>query len=368
MARANVIVLGGGIIGCALAEELARRGTRVTLLERGAIGAEASSAAAGILSAHMDVPDPGPLFELCQAARRMYPRWVEHLERRSEISVGYQVNGLLYAARTSDEERVMRRRMRWQRKRGLRVERWSRQEVRRHEPSVDGRLRCGFFFPTEAQVDNVALMRALAVACRKAGVQVREQTAARRLLIHDGAVRGVQIEGETLEAPVVVNCLGSWASLEGTFPLELPIEPVRGQMLAFRVPRRLLRHTLMSEQAYAVQRRDGRLLIGSTLERAGFDKSLTLRGMHGILSGLRQLVSAVDDGAFLDAWAGLRPCTKDGLPILGPTGIAGLFVAAGHFRHGILLAPITANLMAELLLTGRPPSDLVPCSPERFQR
>jgi glycine oxidase len=366
MSRCDVLVVGGGIIGASLAEELARRGRRVALLERGTVGAEASSAAAGILSAQMDLSEPGPLFELCQAARRMYPRWVEHLERRSGISVGYQVNGILYVACSSKEEHVMRRRMRWQLKRGLRVERWSGKDVKRQEPALDGRMRCGFFFPTEAQVDNVALMRALALACRKAGVHICEHTLVKRLLVREQAVRGVETDRETLEAPVVVNCLGSWAALDGTFPTALPVEPVRGQMLAFQAPRRLLRHTVMSEQAYAVQRRDGRLLVGSTLERAGFEKALTYQGMHGILSGMRQLISALDGCTFLEAWAGLRPCTSDKLPILGSAGVEGLFVAVGHFRHGILLAPMTAHLMAELIVTHHPSDDLAPFSPHRF--
>lgn len=366
MKNPEVIVLGGGIIGCALAEELARHGQRVVVIERGRIGAEASSAAAGILSAQMDLPEPGPLFELCQASRRMYPRWVEHLERRSGVLVGYHVDGILYLAMTGHDEHAMERRARWQRTRGLRVERWSRNEVRRQEPSLDGRPRCGFHFPTEAQVDNVRLMEALAMACRKSGVEIYEQTNVRRLLIRERAVRGVETDrGEHL-APVVVNCLGSWASMDGAFPVKMPLEPARGQILAFRGPRRLFRHAVMSERAYVVQRRDGRLLVGSTVEFVGFDKSLTLDGMHNILCGARHMSSALNQCTFLEAWAGFRPCTTDRLPILGRTPIEGLYIATGHFRHGILLAPITASVMAELILRGVPSFDLTPFTLSRF--
>ena len=368
MKSADVVVLGGGIIGCALAEELARHGQRVVVVERGCVGAEASSAAAGILSAQMDLPQPGPLFELCQAARRMYPRWVEHLERRSGVSVGYHVDGILYLAMTGREEHAMAKQARWQTKLGLRVERWSSKEVRQHEPSVDGRIRCGFHFPTEAQVDNVFLMQALAAACRKANVELREQTSVRRLLVRDRAVRGVDTDHGTLDAALVVNCLGSWASMGGVFPVELPVEPARGQMLAFRGPTRLVRHAVMSERAYVVQRRDGRLLIGSTVELAGFEKTLTLEGMHSILCGLRHMSSLLNRCTFIEAWAGFRPCAKDQLPILGRTPIDGLYIATGHFRHGILLAPITAQVMAELILRGRAAFDLSPFSPQRFLR
>ena len=368
MKRCDVIVLGGGIIGCALAEELSRRGRRVVVLERGAIGAEASTAAAGILSAQMDIPRPGPFFDLCHRSRRMYPGWVRHLEQSSGLDLGFHVDGILYLAATEREADAMEARARWQRRLGLRVERWTSREVRRREPAVDGRFRCAFHFPTEAQVDNVRLMRALAVAARKAGVTLRERTAVQRVLVRGGRVAGVVTARGRLAAPVVINCLGSWANMGGVFPVSLPVEPARGQMLAFRGPKRLVRRVVMSERAYVVQRRDGRLLVGSTIERAGFEKALTLEGMHAILCGLRRMSTALASCPFLEAWAGFRPVTPDGLPILGATPIEGLHVATGHFRHGILLAPVTATLMAELILRGRPSFDVAPFSIWRFQR
>ena len=362
----DVVILGGGIIGCALAEELARRGRRVVVIERGAVGAEASSAAAGILSAQMDLPRPGPFFDLCQSARRLYPRWIRHLEQRGGMGVGYHGDGILYVAMSGRDAQRMETRLRWQRKRGLRVERWSARQVRQQEPRVDGRLHCGFQFPTEAQVDNVLLMRALAAACRAAGVELQDHTSVQRLRIRRRAVCGVDTDRGTLSAPVVVNCLGSWASMGGGFPVPVPVVPVRGQMLAFHGPKHLFRHAVMSDRAYVVQRRDGRLIVGSTLELAGFDKSLTLDGVHRILGGLRRMTSVLKECTFLESWAGFRPCSKDTLPLLGATPIRGLYLATGHFRHGILLAPITAVLMAELILRGRASCDLAPFAPSRF--
>ncbi len=366
--RYDVIVLGGGIIGCALAEELARAGKRVTVIERGSIGAEASSAAAGILSAQMDVPAPGPFFELCQAARRLYPSWVTHLERRSGVSVGFHRDGILYVAMSKRQAQAMEQRAQWQAKCGLRVERWSAATIRRREPRVDGDVRRGFYFPSESQVDNVLLMQALAAACRKARVVLREQTSAWQLLLKRRTVQGVRTDRGMFLAPTVVNCLGSWAAMKDVCPIPVPVEPARGQMLAFRGPKRLFRHTVMSERAYVVQRRDGRLLVGSTVEHVGFEKTLTLDGMHRILCGLRRMSSALKMCTFLEAWAGLRPYTKDQLPILGRTSIDGLVVATGHFRHGILLAPITAKVITELVLQGRSSFDLTPFTPLRFSR
>ena len=368
MSRTDCVILGGGIIGCALAEELAQAGQRVVVVERGRIGAEASSAAAGILAAQMDLEKPGAFFELCQAARRMYPAWVKHLEHRSGVSVGFRVDGIVYLAMNAREAQTMEHRAHWQSKHGVKVERWSGRQLRTHEPNVDGRVVRGFYFPSEAQVDNVLLMQALAISCRNAGVDVREHTRVRRLLIRRQRIRGIETDRGQLLAPVVVNCLGSWASMGGRFPIHLPVQPARGQILVFRGPTRLFRHVVMSDHAYLVQRRDGRLLVGSTVEFAGFEKALTVEGMHHILSGVRQMSSALNRCTFLEAWAGFRPFTKDRLPILGKTSIDGLYVATGHFRHGILLAPITATLMTELILHARASVDLSPFAPTRFHR
>ncbi len=366
MSSFDVAVLGGGIIGCAVAETLAEAGQRVVLIERRHLGAEASTAAAGILSTQLDIQHPGPLFELCHAARQLYPRWVKHLEQRAGISVDYHVDGILYLVQTRRESQELERQARWQRHQGLRVERWSPADVHQKEPALDGRLRGGFYFPMGAQVDTLALMRALATTTRTAGVEIHEETSVRTLRIRRGAVQGVTTNRGVLMAPVVINCLGSWANMGGRFPVELPVEPARGQMLAFRGPTRLLRHIVMSRRAYAVQRRDGRLLMGSTIERAGFAKTLTIAGIHGILSGVQRMSRAFGACTLLDAWAGFRPLTTDGLPIIGATKIAGLYAATGHYRHGILLAPITATALRDVVLHGSSPVDLAPFSPQRF--
>ena len=355
MTRYDVIVLGGGIIGSSLAEELARRGQRVCLVESRTIGSEASKAAAGILSAQMDVDRPGPFFELCQAASRLYPQWIKRIERHSRLRVGYHREGVLYLAYTSAEVRSMERRARWQRKAGLPVERWTSRQVCRREPNLAGKMAAGFFFPAEGQVDNAKLMEALAVACRQAGVRALEHTEALRLSTRGDRVVGVRTQQGALAAPVVVNCLGSWAGLKHLTMPTPPVVPARGQILVFRPAPGFFRTAVMSELAYGVQRRDGRLLVGSTIEFVGYRKQLTADGMRSILAGFAHMVrpEALAQCAFEEAWAGLRPCSQDRLPILGRTALEGLYVASGHFRHGILLAPMTAQLMADLILTGR---------------
>lgn len=364
--RYDAAVLGGGIIGAALAEELARRGQRVCLIERDAIGCEASKAAAGILSAKTDLDEPGPLFELCQAAMAMYPAWVKRLERQSGRSVDYAQNGILCLMLTPEGERRMDARARWQRRMGITVERWSNRQVRAREPHASREIRAGYFFPDEAELDNVALMDALALTCKRAGVRVFEHTEVRRLLVRDGAVRGVATSRGNCQADVVVNCLGSWAS---GLPKGLPrVVPAKGQMLSYDAPKRFLRHVMMSEEAYGVQRRSGELVVGSTVEFVGFNKRLTLAGMRKILSGFGRMIrpEALEQCAFRRSWVGLRPCSPDRKPILGPARLRGLYVALGHFRHGILLAPATAKAMADLIMENRSGFNLEPFSPRRF--
>lgn len=362
----DILVLGGGIIGCALADALARRGARVMLLERGRIGAEASTAAAGILASYMDLPTPGPLFELCQLARRHYPAWVRSLESRSKVDVGLHRDGILYLAMSGREADTMDRQVRWQLRRQLPIERWTPSEVRRREPVVDRQVTRGYFFAGESQVDNAAVMKALAVACAASGVVIREQTTVRRILVRRGAVQGVETAHGVVRARTVVNTLGTWASMDHASPMPLPVTPARGQMLLFRAAPGLVKRAVMSNRAYFVQRRDGRLLVGSTIEHGRAENALTIQGMHAILCGARRMSRVIDQCTFVDAWAGIRPYTRDVLPILGATSVVGLYAATGHFRHGILLAPTTAHLMTELILDGEPSWDLTPFSPQRF--
>ncbi len=370
MKRYDVIVLGGGIIGCATAEELARRGAAVCLIEREAIGDEASKVAAGILSAQMDIDEPSPFLDLCQESHRLYPGWVRRIERSARMSVGYHVDGILYVAYTQGAIRQKTTQARWQQRRGLRVERWSSRDVLRQEPNLEPGVKAGFFFPKEAQVDNVKLMDALAAAVRNAGVTVLEHTLALRLLTDGEKVAGVRTNYQEVRAPVVVNCLGSWAGLGRMLSPHPVVVPARGQMLSFQAPGRFFRRAVMSDDAYGVQRRDGQLLVGSTVEFVGFDKHVTLQGMERILAGFRNMVrpEALARCIFQEAWAGFRPCSVDRLPILGAGSIPGLFVAIGHFRHGILLAPMTAKLIAELIFHQHPSFDPAPFSPQRFVR
>ncbi len=369
MSEFDVVVLGGGIIGCSIAEELARSGQRVCIVERSTIGSEASTAAAGILSAQMDVPEPGPFFDLCQASKRMYRAWVRRIERASSTTTGYHIDGILYLAADAAERRVMARRAVWQRRQGLRAEEWSPRETLRREPSLTKGFAAGFHFAEEGQVDNPQLMVALARACHAARVELREETVVTGVRIVRRAVAGVDTNRGRIDAPIVVACRGGWSSQSVRGLPTWPVVPAKGQILEFIAPPRLFRAAVMAEAAYGVQRRDGRLLVGSTIEFVGYDKRVTAAALHRILTGFAGFVrhDLLERCHLRSTWAGLRPHCQDGNPIIGATSTTGLFAATGHFRHGILLAPATAVAIRELITRGRSSYDLAPFSPLRFR-
>ena len=360
------LILGGGIIGCSLAETLARNGLEVALIERGVIGQEASTAAAGILSASTDLERPGPLFDFAQASRKQFPSWVRRLERSTGVPVRLRRCGIVYLALTQSESRVMQRRALWQRRYGVKVQRWSRKTLRKKEPNIDAKVSAAFYYSDGAQVDTALLMRALSVSCGREGVKLFEGHAVRRVLPRVAADHCVEAGGKKFYAPIVVNCMGSWSSMQGRFPERIPVRPVRGQILVLENPGRGYRHAILSNRAYCVQRSDGRLLLGSTLEFNGFQKSVTVQGVHKILCGFRHLSSAINPCRFLYAWSGLRPFSADGLPIIGETATKGIYVAGGHYRHGILMAPATSNYLSDRILGRKPAFDLKPFSPLRF--
>ena len=363
MPKPDVLILGGGIIGISLALRLADEKRAVTVLERGQPGEEASWAAAGMLaptSEHVHAPGEA---ELAAASAALYPQWVGHLSERTGLEVGYRREGTLLVAFDPAEASHLN---------SLLGEGLTAEQARRLEPLLSERLLAARFLPGDLQVDNRRLLQALITAATRAGVHFQSQTAVGELRLASGRAVGVRTTaGENLDAGAVVNALGCWAGcLPLVGPRLTPTRPVRGQMIAVRADPGSLRHVIRSQRAYIVPRGEadqgGRLLLGSTMEDAGFDKSVTPSGLRGILAGAGEIAPALAALPFAEAWAGLRPDSPDHLPILGATDIPGYFVATGHFRNGILLAPITAQLLADVIL-GRPPRlSLEPFSPLRF--
>lgn len=380
--RADAVVIGGGVIGLAVARELARGGAEVVLIERGETGAEASWAAAGMLAPQVEADSADKFFKLAAASRDAYPAFARELEGESGINIELDRTGTLYLAFTEEDEEECERRFRWQTRAGLQIERLTAHEVRALEPQVSGRVRSALRFPLDGQVENRRLVQALAKACAKLGVHVLTQTEVGAIKVEEGGrASGVETSRGAMRASSIVVACGAWSSLlrldvsaatRGSGAPRPHIEPVRGQILCFagvaQMP--LVRHVVYSPRGYLVPRRDGRLLAGTTTEHAGFDKSLTGAGREAILRRASEIAPAVNELVLSDAWAGLRPHGADDWPVLGALAdVPNIFYATGHYRNGILLAPLTGALVAEMILrSGTTPTLLEAFTPERFRR
>jgi glycine oxidase len=348
----DVIVVGGGVIGLTLSIALRKRGIKVLVVERGEPAREASHAAAGML-ADCPLEIPGRLQALATASARMYPEFVHEIQDESGMNVDLRDHGTLVlgpqdpgpSGPLSSPDRPLPA------------------PLRELEPALGTLNRPALFF-AERSVDPRALSAAALQAAKHREVDISSGTSVQQVLTENGRVSGVQAEKTTYHAPVVVNCAGAWAG--NLPPVELPIRPVKGQMLALVGPP-VLRHVIRSPEVYLVPRSDGRTLVGSTLEEAGYDKRTdadTIRRLH---QAAMQLVPGLQQARVLEAWAGLRPGTPDDLPILGKMEAAGHYIAAGHFRDGILLAPVTAHTMAQIIAGEKPDCDLSAFSAERFR-
>jgi glycine oxidase len=370
---ADVIVVGGGVIGLAVARTLRERGIeRVTLVERAQAGMEASHAAGGMLAVQAEADGADAFFELARASRELYPAWADALLEETGIDIELEKTGTLYLAFTDEDEAEIERRLYWQSEAGLEVERLSATEARKLEPCISAHVRGALRFPLDVQVENRRLVAALLSSIEKRRVRVLTNTRVESLRIERGQIAGVETTSGTIEAPVVVVASGAWTSFLTGADKRVPpvrIEPVRGQMLCFKAVAPATRHVLYSPRGYVVPRLDGRMLAGSTTERAGFEKHVTGAGMHAILTHALELAhDAFHDARLVNAWAGLRPRAEDDLPVIGGCAeVGGLFYATGHYRNGILLAPVTAELICEQLMTGNVSGMLRAFSPDRFQ-
>lgn len=345
----DVIIVGGGIIGLSLSIALRKRGAKVLVVERGEPGREASHAAAGML-VDCIVETPAALQPLATASARMYPEFVHELQDESGVQVDLRDQGALLFLST---ERAGE---------GIAAEKISAARVAQFEPALAD-PRYAAFYLKERSVDPRALTLAALKAARHREVDISSGTAVTGLLVSDGRVTGVTTDKTSYHAPVVVNCAGAWAGQISAH--HFPTRPVKGQMLCV-VGGPALAHVLRTPEVYLVPRSDGRVLIGATVEEAGYDKRTDADTIQRLHRAAVALVPALDGARVLESWAGLRPGTPDDLPILGATDTPGYFVAAGHFRDGILLSPITAHLMAQVVMGVKPELDLTAFSPARF--
>lgn len=362
MKTADVLIIGGGIIGCSIALELARARVQVLLLEKDRIGCEASGEAAGMLAPQAEGLSPGPFLDLCLKSRAMFAPLQEELQRETGIDIEYVRSGILYLFLTEDDEVHGKRMLEEQRAHGLRVEGWDRQQVLGAEPHVTPEVRGALYLPDDHQVQNARMVRALSLLAARHGARLVEGSPVTGLLRDRERVIGVRSVDDTYQADKVVIAAGAWSGGIGELVgRTIPIGPARGQLLSLETRGDLLHHIVYAGKGYVTPRLGGEVIVGSTVEFAGFNKVVTAGGIEELLASARRLVPALASRPMLQAWSGFRPWTPDELPYLGAVpGAPGLYIASGHGRNGILLAPVTGLLMAELLRDESPSLSLDP--------
>ncbi len=374
---ADVVVVGGGVIGLSVARALAKRGlARIVIIERTVLGAESSTAAAGMLAPQAEADAPDDFFELCRRSRDMYAAFATSLLEETGIDIELATAGTLYLAFTDHDVRELEKRHEWQSQAGLSVSILSAKEALHLEPSISPDVAMALKFERDTQVENRRLVSALAAANERLNVTQLTGVEVRSLKLQRGEVTGIETSEGFMSTPNVVIAAGAWSSqirvenqfssTDRTLP-DVGIEPVRGQMLCFEANPQVLSHVVYSTRGYVVPRRDGRILAGSTSEHVGFDKGVTAAGIQSITNAALQICPQLASHSLVSSWAGLRPRAADGLPVLGPCAeIEGVFYATGHYRNGILLTPVTAELLAAAIVDREIGPELHLFSPDRF--
>jgi glycine oxidase len=358
--KGDVVVIGAGLIGLAIAFELAERGATVRVYDRGEPGRAASWAGAGMLAPYSEHIVNDSLVRLCGSSLEEYPKFEQRVRDASNIDSRLRLNGIVHSAFSEEEFDRRKRQARALNAGKVEAKILDRASVLSMEPWLGAHVTGGLLVPGEGCVDNRLLGRALLAACRARGVRI-VQTSELRAECDERRVLGVHTDLGFLTAGAIINACGAWATqLQGVpAPCVPAIEPIKGQMLALAAPSGLVRHATWIPGGYLVPRDDGRLLVGATVESAGFDERVTAEGIHELLHATLSAAPSLGSFAVTETWSGLRPGTPDGLPFLGPTPIAGLFLACGHYRNGILLAPVTARTIADAV-EGKPTPEILP--------
>jgi glycine oxidase len=371
--KPRVAIIGAGVVGLGIAWRLAVRGAAVAVFDRGKAGAGASHAAAGMLAACCEAePGEETLVALGRDSQARWPSFADELLRVSGVDVELRREGTLVLALTADDQGEIFHRLEFQRQKlDLPLEWLSAADTRKREPHLAGKIAGALFSPQDHQVDNRKLVEALRIAATSAGAEIHEHRPVKEIAVQGGRATGVVFDdGMTEHADVVVLAAGAWSRGIGGLPPDRrpPVRPVKGQMLTLRMDADapLLNHVLWAPGAYLVPRRDGRLIVGGTVEEKGFDDTITAGGVMALLDAAWRAVPAIEELPIEEIWAGHRPGSRDDAPILGPGPLEGLFYATGHHRNGILLAPVTADAMARLILDNVVDPAIRPFGLERF--
>ncbi len=371
-----IAIVGGGIIGLSVGWYLSSRGERTIVYDRAEAGKAATWASAGMLAPNLEAePGEEKLLPLLLESRHMWEDFAKTLEEASSITVNYRREGALSIALTWDDLERLRFQFSFQKSLGLDVELIDGERVLEMEPNISRNVLAALYSGSDHQVDNRRVAQALKAAYLRSGGVLRERVTVKRVLIEGGRVLGISTESGFERAEHVILAAGAWVrELEG-IPEKLrpPVRPVKGQMLSLKThpSNTPVSHVIWGPMrnwgpVYIVPRLDGRLLLGTTVEEMGFDTSVTAGGLMNILRGCWEILPSIMDLPVDEVWAGLRPGSRDDAPILGPTPVEGLIMATGHYRNGILLAPVTAEVITRYILSGELPAIAKPFTIERF--
>jgi glycine oxidase len=364
----DVIVIGGGLLGCSVAYRLTKDAARVLVLERSVPGAEASSAAAGILGPTVESFEEALALQLGRRSRELHAELAEELDELFGVDVGFRRCGVIKVAFDAGELEKLEGQASKLRAQGVDCELWSSEELMQEEPASNPEAAGALSIAEDAQVEPKKLLSTVALAAEHEGATFRSGSTVRAIKVEGGRVRGVQLDEEMLQADRVVVAAGSWTTLVPGVPFDSQtIFPVRGQIVATQSRPPIFRRIVFGAGGYVVTRPDGRILCGSTMERVGFERGTTFGGMAEVIHKATRIAPRLRSAPIEGHWSSFRPGTPDGLPLVGETRIEGLFVASGHYRNGILLAPLTAELIADAL-AGKPESrEARALSPRRFE-
>lgn len=367
MPSSDILIIGGGIIGLSLAHKLASESQRVLVLDRQAPGLEASWAAAGMLSPAPESPDDAALVPLAKRSLALYPEFIKAIESSSGKSANFRHDGALelFFGPTAEADRD--RTVASHRAHDLDTQAVSPSQARSIEPSLSSATLAAAWIPNECSVEPRALTAAVLQAAKASGAEIRADEEVRNLLIDGARCQGAESRTEKFTAKHVILAAGCYSSTIGSPAARIaPTSPVRGQMLSLRPTRSIPTHVVRMHKGYIVPRGNGLVVAGSTIENAGFEKNVTAAGIAAILGTAIELTPELANAAIEETWSGLRPDTPDHLPLIGPSEIEGLWLATGHYRNGILLAPATASILGNWILQGIPNFEVEAYAPHRF--
>jgi len=367
----RVVIIGGGIIGCLTAWRLKQRGAEPVIIERGRIGGASSWAGAGILCPIQPWLYPDDFTRLIEASLALYPELQEELHMRTGISPQWLRCGLMVPFFPDDAVDHRQAALDWSARSGWRVEQLGTSQVRKAEPALAQDVQGALLWPEVGQVRNPRLLKALHKLLQNEKIETYDQSEVEGLEENAGGVCGVRLAGHrVVRAEAVLLSAGSWSGdLAERFGISLPVKPVKGQIVLLKSAPGRLSHIIKHDRAYFVPRQDGRILVGASMEFVGFRGGTTVAEVHALLAGLLRLTPQLAHEEIEHQWMGFRPGTPDGLPFLGPVKEKpGLWVASGHYRNGVALAPITAEIMSGWIMGGAPSLDMHCFLPDRLVR